>query len=399
MAHTNTNPDAPAKIPNLDLAQHRFVLASGPAAQHAAAKTALLAGVVADDMAPFYDLLCAQFAWKKDAALAAKAADANAAALAAIDAKVADAETNLGITDVSDALIAKATYLAKIGHKDTAVTAFKLAFEKTGPLGTRIDLVFAQIRIGFFHNDLDLINRNIEKARGLINEGGDWDRRNRLKVYEGIHRMTSRDFKGAADMLLDTLATFTSTELMEYKDFVKYVVLTAAITLKRPDFKTRVINAPEILEVIEDIPGLPEYVNSLYRCEYAQFFDSLAAMEQSIKYDRLLHAHYQYYVREMRILAYTQLLDSYRSLTIESMAHAFGVSEDFIDADLSKFIAAGRLNAVIDKVGGVVETNRPDAKNAQYQAAIKQGDALLTRIQKLSRVVSLLFDRFIFVLV
>jgi 26S proteasome regulatory subunit N7 len=43
---------------------------------------------------------------------------------------------------------------------------------------------------------------------------------------------------------------------------------------------------------------------------------------------------------------------------------------------------------VIDKVGGIIETNRPDGKNAQYQQVIKQGDLLLTRIQKLGRVIS-----------
>ncbi|KAI8843470.1 26S proteasome subunit RPN7-domain-containing protein [Chytriomyces cf. hyalinus JEL632] len=376
------------KIPALTLAQHRFILASGPSSLHAQAKAALLAGVKADEMTPFYAKLVAQFGWTADAALSKDLAAKNEAELKKLDDKIVDAEANLGITDVSDALIARATYLARIGENDKAVAAFKLAYEKTGPLGTRIDIVFFMIRIGFFHDDSDLINRNIEKARGLINEGGDWDRRNRLKVYEGILKMSTRDFKGASDLLLDTLATFTSTELFEYKDFVKYAVLVAAITLKRPDFKTKVINAPEILEVIHDIPNLAEYANSLYKCEYAQFFTSLAAIEQEIKYDRNLNAHYRYYVREMRILAYTQMLDSYRSLTIESMANAFGVTEEFIDADLSKFISAGRLNAVIDKVGGIVETNRPDAKNAQYQSTIKQGDLLLTRIQKLSRVIS-----------
>jgi len=55
---------------------------------------------------------------------------------------------------------------------------------------------------------------------------------------------------------------------------------------------------------------------------------------------------------------------------------------------LAGFIASGRVNAVIDKVGGIVETNRPDAKNAQYQAAIKQGDILLNKIQRLSRVIN-----------
>lgn len=47
--------------------------------------------------------------------------------------------------------------------------------------------------------------------------------------------------------------------------------------------------------------------------------------------DRLLSLHAHYYVREMRIKAYSQLLESYRSLTLKYMSDAFGVGEDFID--------------------------------------------------------------------
>lgn len=60
-----------------------------------------------------------------------------------------------------------------------------------------------------------------------------------------------------------------------------------------------------------------------------------------------------------------------------------------VHRELSRFIAAGKLHCKIDKVAGVLETNRPDAKNALYQATIKQGDFLLNRIQKLSRVIDL----------
>lgn len=56
-------------------------------------------------------------------------------------------------------------------------------------------------------------------------------------------------------------------------------------------------------------------------------------------------------------------------------------------SDLSRFISAGRLNCSIDKVNGIVETNRPDTKNARYEQAIKQGDILLNSLQKLSRVI------------
>ncbi len=108
----------------------------------------------------------------------------------------------------------------------------------------------------------------------------------------------------------------------------------------------------------------------------------------------------------MRILAYAQLLQSYSSLTLESLAHAFGVTVDFVDkcviflpspvsdsqltrlrhSELSRFIASGRLHATIDRVHGIVETNRPALKNAQTETVIRKGDVLLNSIQRLSKV-------------
>ena len=43
---------------------------------------------------------------------------------------------------------------------------------------------------------------------------------------------------------------------------------------------------------------------------------------------------------------------------MDSMAASFGVSTDFLDRELAEFIVAGRLTAKIDKVAGIIETNR-----------------------------------------
>lgn len=47
-------------------------------------------------------------------------------------------------------------------------------------------------------------------------QGGDWDRRNRLKVYEAMSLITARNLKKAAELLLDCIATFTCVELTGY---------------------------------------------------------------------------------------------------------------------------------------------------------------------------------------
>lgn len=43
----------------------------------------------------------------------------------------------------------------------------------------------------------------------------------------------------------------------------------------------------------------------------------------------------------------------------------------------------------MDRVNGVIETNRPDDKNKQYADLVKQGDALITKLQKYGQTVRL----------
>lgn len=60
-------------------------------------------------------------------------------------------------------------------------------------------------------------------------------------------------------------------------------------------------------------------------------------------------------------------------------------------SDLARFIAAGRIPCTIDRVSGkgVIETNRPDDKNKQYQDVVRQGDQLITKLQKHGQAVRL----------
>ena len=74
----------------------------------------------------------------------------------------------------------------------------------------------------------------------LIDEGGDWDRRNRLKVYNGLHLISIRQFKRGGELFSDALSTFTATELLPYNDFVALTVIANALALSRVDLKKKV---------------------------------------------------------------------------------------------------------------------------------------------------------------
>ncbi|PPE01603.1 hypothetical protein GOBAR_DD01390 [Gossypium barbadense] len=349
----------------------------------------VLNSVQSNDMTSYYETLVTDKVLELDQSLLESMRAKNEEEIKKLDEKIADAEENLGESEVREAHLAKSLYYIRIGEKEKALEQLKVTESKTVAVGQKMDLVFYTLQIGLFYMDFDLISKSIDKAKNLFEGGGDWERKNRLKVYEGLYCMSTRNFKKAANLFLDSISTFTTYELFPYDTFIFYTVLTSIISLDRVSLKQKVADAPEILTVIGKIPHLSEFLNSLYDCQYKSFFLAFAGLTEQIKLDRYLHPHFRFYMREVRTVVYSQFLESYKSVTIEAMAKAFGVTVEFIDMELSRFIAAGKLHCKIDKVAGVLETNRPDAKNALYQATIKQGDFLLNWIQKLSRVIDL----------
>jgi 26S proteasome regulatory subunit N7 len=376
-------------FPVMSLAQTAFQLEStSPTADRVATKAKVMEAVEADTMTPYYEALCAKFGWAVDADLLARLKAANATELEGLEATMKDAKENQGEMEVLDALFALLNFHARIGEREkTYAAADDIIAPPKLSSGKRIDASMCKLRVALFNNDTEAARKLIVATKKLSEAGGDWDRRNRLKAYEAVFLMVDRDFKTAAALLLDGVATFTCTELCSYETFIFYTVVTNMLFLDRPVLKKKLVDGPEVVSVIGDLPPLEDMLRGLYDCEYAAFFASLLPLGDALAADRFLFRHSRYLVREYRITAFGQFLDAYKSVMVSTMAEAFGVSTDFLDAELSRFIAGGRLNAKIDKVGGKVETNPPDERNNQYQSVIKKGDLLLTSIQKLARVI------------
>ena len=347
-----------------------------------ALKKDILETILARDMAPVYEEACVELGCAVDAAQLERMRAANAARLQELADKLKDAEENAGEMEVRDALHARADYLADIGDRTAAAEAYTTTEAKTAGAGPKMDLAFSLLRLDISRGDWRAVKAGLAHARDLCAKGGDWERKNKLQVYEALFLAATRDFTRAAELFLDSVATFTASELMPFPRCVFYTVALAVVALDRPTLKERVVDNPEILSVIDSIPHLHAFVDAIYGCRYGQFFEAFAGLTDAVRGDAALHPHLRYYMREACVVAYSQFLESYKSVTLDAMAAAFGVSPAFLDGELAEFIVAGRLPAKIDRVAGVVETTRPDAKNALYQGAIRQGDQLLNKLQK-----------------
>lgn len=117
-------------------------------------------------MAPYYQIITSSSKppLPLDSALLTSLQEANAATLKSLDEALVSAEATEGESEISDALKARANFLTRIGEKDKAVEAQKLALEKTPGLGSRIDIVLTLVRIGYFWNDEALIIWAMDKA-------------------------------------------------------------------------------------------------------------------------------------------------------------------------------------------------------------------------------------------
>lgn len=231
------------------------------------------------------------------------------------------------------------------------------------------------------------LQKNIQRAKDHLEKGGDWERRNKLKVYEAMHLMTCRQFKEASKLCLDSIATFTATELLPFENFIFYTVMLSMLMVERPVIKSQVVTSSEVRQVIAEDTDLRNFLLSFYNCNYKLFMESLLPISDRIKKDRYLNKHYLYLIRNLRLRGYAQFLEPFKTVKMSSMAAAFGISESFLEEEIASFIAGGKLGCRIDKVNGVFESNRPDERNSLYDQTIKQGDALLNKIQKLSRVI------------
>lgn len=378
------------KYPILSLAQKRSELLSESCPDREKLKAEVLEVVKQNAMLPYYEkYLCPSPFGPADEALKAQLKTQNDEELAKIEEKITDAKENLGDIEVRDALLAKADFYNRIGDKTNALEQYAVAFEKTVGVGARMDNILTLIRIAFFYDDKELAKKEIDRAKVELSKGGDWERRNKLKVYEGIYLMMVRDWKHSAELFLNVMPTFTATECVDFKDFVVYAVIMSLVSLDRATLREKLISSPEVLSVIKETPHLKEFMDAYFHSRYAEFMREFVPVIDLVTKDRYLKPHVRRFNRVMRLNAYRQFLASYRSVTLAAMANEFGVSADFIDSEVASFISSGKLSCKIDKVGGVIESNEADNRSQVYADIIKQGDLLLNRMQKLSGAIDM----------
>lgn len=172
--------------------------------------------------------------------------------LKSIDDKKEKALEHAGDSEVVDAMYDKAKLYCSAGYWEEANTAYDevINTKKKITSNKKIDAYCEKSRIALYTMNVSKLSDLLEETKKLNESGGDWDRRNRLKVYEALYFISNNEVKKAGPLLLECIETFTCTEICTYESFIFYTVLINIITLPRTELYKKVIKNPQVIAMI-----------------------------------------------------------------------------------------------------------------------------------------------------
>lgn len=154
------------KVPDLSLLQARFDLRSNNQEVSNLAKEKIFNAIRTHFMVPYYKLLCTEEPgyFQLDSSIISPLEQQLNLKLEEIEKKILDAESTEGESEIFNALAEKAILYCSIGDKEKSLSSLRVIQEKALNTGTKLDIIFAFLRVGFFFSDYEILKSNLEKA-------------------------------------------------------------------------------------------------------------------------------------------------------------------------------------------------------------------------------------------
>ncbi|MEN2496365.1 MAG: 26S proteasome non-ATPase regulatory subunit 6 [Marteilia pararefringens] len=376
------------KWPPIALPKLHYQLVKGlfeTEAEKSAALEQCSAIIVENSMTPYYIILCKDLNLSINESLKEKLSAANSQEIQKIDENYDLAQKSEGEEDVIKIMQKKADFLMNIGSKLESIEILEEILKKNITLDCKSDCLFKVAFINFYHRDFSNLKTTLSRLQETLDLYVSWEGKNKFKVYNGLFAIINGNFSEACSNLLDAVSTFNTPELLSFEDLVCFAVSVAMLTLSRRDLKDQVIDGQGVQEGLYGAPLIQKFLKSLYSCNYAEFMLNLANIEQEMKKSYFMADTYHLYVEDIRVVAYSQLLESYSSLSLDYMAELFGVNSQFMDEEIAHYVAKDKLNCKINLVTRTITTVVPNTINMKYKEIIRRGDLLLTDMERLLR--------------
>lgn len=271
-------------------------------------------------------------------------------------------------------------YYASILDTQNFIATSKQIMRTNASSSLKMDIMLCKIRIAIIYGDKRMIREAFEEGEDIISRGCDWDRRNKFKAYSAFYHLLNKQYTKSGACFYEALATFKSGELISYEKCVFYLLFSAVLTFERSDLNEKILKSSDVLETINVNSKGIKLVNCVYHCDYNSLIESLIPFLDEINNDIFLNGQIDFFVREVKVKIYKQLLESYRSLSIDLFCDILRVSDEYVERDLCDFITDQRLDCVIDRVHRIVHVKeKVDLGDAEL---VNRGEQLMRFVQK-----------------
>jgi 26S proteasome regulatory subunit N7 len=302
------------------------------------------------------------------------------------DEKIAAVSTDQGDLEIRDAYLEKAEIYLDINDMENYRANVHKALEKAIGNAKKLGLNLLILNTYWKQRDFEMYEKTLEICRKLTDDSLDWEKKNKLAIYESIQKILKREMEDAATTLIACVDTFNSPEIMTFKELVAYAVVLGVLWLPRKEIREKIMQNPEINSILKEFPVLNDFRSAVFNMNYLKFFELLIRLsDEYLSTDVLLSKHRQSLLRRARIIIYTLFLESYKTVKLKKMAESFGVSFEFLDKEIADLISQKQLNCKIDRVNWIVEAVRVDERSAAYNEIERRGDALVERLHKLMK--------------
>lgn len=196
----------------------------------------------------------------------------------------------------------------------------------------------------------------------------------------GLVSLRSGSFRAAAQAFLSVGRVLGRhfDDIVSLQDCAIYAAICALATFSRAELRAQLLSSSDWLANIEHTPQWREIVQSYVDSEYQKCFDQiLVQCNQSLAFDRLLAAHVEKLLKDIRTRALVQQFQPYAALPLDQLAQQLGMDRAELERSIAESINAGELNARIDTAHALLIKKDHAGHTVSQQKALVLGEQFL----------------------
>lgn len=172
-------------------------------------------------------------------------------------------------------------------------------------------------------------------------------------------------------------------DVMCPQDVALYGAICALASLDRNEVRTKLLEPSNPRECLDLVPAVRDLVLDFCSCRYAACLSALAKMNDALLLDVHLHGQVPELCQLIRSRVIVQYFSPFLSVSLHTMASAFGTDVNSMQAEVAKLVGKGQLDAKIDSHKKVLYARKANQRKQAYEHTMRVSQQFLDSTQAL----------------